>query len=361
MQYNWYKKGLKQRLKYFEELKKSATGRDFDLICDTIDSIKSIFEPTTPIVPRNFDLASTLESDYLELSESRFLWPHIDGLASLPQFDCPSLKSYTLKLNNKDILDLIHDFFKEKTDTKTYQTFLYFWQQRKRNLHFINDAPDYVFGESFFLPYNKEGFVEIQKKNEFADLPTIVHEYGHLIQFFYNYSSSLFNSLLVFNEIVSTFFELISAEYFAKEELAVLGIARQKEYTFDIIDSAAMLSMELSVLQEISIASYQNRNDLRKNIDNAINSGLVSDYIWVIRDFYPIKDYPYLIAFYYASNLFMIYKNDPDRAFYLLYQIIDISLKLPVAEYAKKLDKISMATIDGTKEYVEYIKRKRIK
>ena len=69
----------------------------------------------------------------------------------------------------------------------------------------------------------------------------------------------------------------------------------------------------------------------------------------------PARDYIYVIAFNIATNLFMIYKNDPDYAFYLVYKIINLDLNLNKKEYFKQLQSLDITSIEKTKEYNELI------
>lgn len=69
----------------------------------------------------------------------------------------------------------------------------------------------------------------------------------------------------------------------------------------------------------------------------------------------PARDYIYVIAYYFATNLFMIYKNDPEYAFYLVNKIMNLDLCLSKEEYFKRLQDIGITDVNKTKEYHDLI------
>ena len=93
---------------------------------------------------------------------------------------------------------------------------------------------------------------------------------------------------------------------------------------------------------------------LRKNIDELLEV-LTKEDISHIMTLRPARDYIYVIAFNIATNLFMIYKNDPDYAFYLVYKIINLDLNMNKEEYFKQLQCLDITNIKNTKEYNELI------
>lgn len=151
---------------------------------------------------------------------------------------------------------------------------------------------------------------------------TFAHEFGHAIQFATNYKTSIYNELNIYIEIISIFFELICNEYFInnfKREAIINGYNTLSKH----LSSAQNLNSELTLLKIIQIKANETLTTLRKNIDELLEV-LTKEDISHIMTLRPARDYIYVIAFNIATNLFMIYKNDPDYAFYLVYKIINL-------------------------------------
>ena len=120
------------------------------------------------------------------------------------------------------------------------------------------------------------------------------------------------------------------------------------------LSSAQNLNSELTLLKIIQIKANETLTTLRKNIDELLEV-LTKEDISHIMTLRPARDYIYVIAFNIATNLFMIYKNDPDYAFYLVYKIINLDLNMNKEEYFKQLQSLDITNIKNTKEYNELI------
>lgn len=359
MQYNWFKEMLKHRYKELERLKQKNPNNS--LIQESIAAIEEFFYYDKYVLNDRPNLETKIEDDYLNLSKSCFIWPIIRKISTIEPFDIPNYFVPSINLSNKEMMEMVHDFYKNATDNKTYEMFMFYWNQRRKNLHFINKSPENEYASTYYLPYSKEAFIQIDSKHEFQDIPTIVHEYGHLIQFYLNYDANLFLKNHMYSEIVSIFFELISAEYFAKDDLEEKGIITQAEMLYDQLDMNELLVHELNLLEKIKLEYYENKNDLRRKIKDLLEQYDNNKLTDLFLTYSPASDYPYAIGYLIASNLFMIYKSDPDKAFYLLYKLISINLKLDSDKYYEELTKLGICEIEGFENYSAYIKRKLTK
>ena len=356
MQYNWFKEILKHKYKELERLKK--TNPNNFLIQESLDAIGELFFYDQYVLNDRPNLETKIEDDYLNLAKSRFIWSKIKEISFTEFIDIPNYFIPTIDLSNKEMMEMVHDFYKNATDKRTYEIFMFYWNQRRRNLHFISKSPNNEYASTFYLPHSKEAFVQIELKHEFQDIPTIVHEYGHLIQFFLNYNANMFLKNHMYGEIVSMFFEFISAEYFAKDDLEEKGIITQAEMLDDQLDSNELLVHELNILEKLRLEYYENKNDLRRKIKDLLRRYDNEKLTELFLRYSPASDYPYTIGFLVAANLFMIYINDPDKAFYLLYKLISINLKLDSNKYYEELNKLGICEIEGLHNYSAYIKRK---
>ena len=188
----------------------------------------------------------------------------------------------------------------------------------------------------------------------FEDLNTFAHEFGHSIQFNINFHNSLFRDLNVYVEIISIFFELICNEYFVKGKFTRPAIITSYSTLDEHLENAKNLENEFILLNVISIAKHENRLQLRSNIDTLVEN-LSKDDISSIMYLKPGRDYIYVFAFLVATNLFMIYKMDRYKAFYLVNKIINLSGELSCEEYFHELEKLELLDANKTQDYKNFI------
>ena len=169
-----------------------------------------------------------------------------------------------------------------------------------------------------------------------------------------NFQNNLFRDLNVYVEIISIFFELICNEYFVKGEFTRPAIITSYSTLDEHLENAKNLKNEFVLLNAISITKYENRLQLRSNIDTLVEN-LNQDDISNIMFLRPGRDYIYVFAFLVATNLFMIYKMDRDKAFYLVNKIINLSGQLTCEEYFHELEKLELLDANKTKDYTNFI------
>lgn len=350
-----FKNELKANQSKLERLLLEPSQHNKKIVLDTLDTIR--INLSKERIPGSIDIL--LEEDYKNLISSRFLWPHIQDLAAIKseaqeiEEDNFNLTPEYWNLSIKEIMDLLHDFFKNGTNKKTWELFQKIYNENKKSIRFINgDTLDYT-GELIYLEYFKKFYIMGCRQNEFEDILTFAHEFGHAIQFASNFKSTVYGELNIYLEIISIFFELICNEYFIntfKREATINGYNTLSKH----LNSAQNVSSELTLLKAIQIDSNETINTLRNNIDELI-ALLTKEDITHIMTLRPSRDYIYVIAFTIATNLFMIYKNDPEYAFYLVYKIINLDLNLSQEEYFKLLQNLDITNIEKTKEYNELI------
>ncbi len=334
----WLKNNLQARYKQLQKLDSNDP-----LVKETIDGIKSTFKTFSeiyrPITPQEY-----LKSSYDFIIPYSFLFSHLEQLANIPNDTYLSTSlNPTLNLKQEDLLELVHTFFKEATTKQFYQDFLHFFQKRATHFH-IYSAPALLYADATYLPYYQESYIQINARHELLDIPTIAHEYAHSIQFFHNYNKNLFKELIPFVEIVSTFIELICTEFITEQYYEKIGIITQFEELDTTLENIKSLKDEIRLLKTMSSS----------NIDSIITDDDNIDIIEESASSYFIYDTAWLIA----TNLFQIYLNDPEKAFYFLYKIINLDTNLSAKDYFQELTKLGLTTPEGLKTYDNYIKRK---
>ena len=316
-----FKNELKDKEKELQKL--LATSSDKRIILNTLENIR--INLSKERIPGSVDIL--LEYDYKFLSETSFLWPIIKDVANIEE---PTIKlpKNNRKFSLKEIIDILHDFFKNSTSKSIYEIFLKIYNENKKSIRFINGDNLSYTGEIIYLEYFKRFYIMGCIENSIEDIMTFAHEFGHAIQFYLNFNNNLYKEL---NAIINAY--------------DTLG---------KHLDSAKNLDSELILLHAIK---SDNIFELRKNIDILL-CHLTKEDMNNFMALKPASDYIYVIAFNIATNLFMIYKEDPEYAFYLVNKIISLDLNLSKEDYFKELLSLDVTDIRRPKDYNELILRR---
>ena len=300
---NWYNKELREKYAILRKLLKY--GND-EKIINTMNVIEACL--SNECIPGDINIL--LEEDYLELTKTRFIWPYITKISQINNDFISDFSNDETILSKRDIIDLLYVFFKNGTTKEIYELFCKIYRENKKNIHFVNNNDMSCSGEIIYLEYFRKTYIQVFKSYSFEDLNTFAHEFGHAIQFNINFHHNLYGKLNTYIEIISIFFELICNEYFVNSEFRKPAIITNYSTLDEHLENAKNLNNELILLNAIP----SSKDKLRKNIDILIDCLSKND-IDSIMYLRPSTDYIYVFAFLVATNLFMIYQIDRDKAF----------------------------------------------
>lgn len=351
MEQFWYKHELLHYEKVLNNLL-NTNNTNIKQIKENIEVLNLFKE----IEKTSFDMKDILLKDYTNLTKTKFLWKYIENASRLDTTFIPNIKEKEFKLSNKDLIEILNDFFKNATDKKTYELFLKIYKDNKKSIHIINKE-NYYPGDTLYIEYFNKTYIQIYKSNTFDDITTLAHEFGHAIQYNTNYNINYFKNLSAYVEIISVFFELLANEYFYKTEFKNNAILSEYDLFIDNIGSCKDLKEEFKILNKVSIKDYENKLILKERINNYIKE-LPINYINYFIDLIPSDFYIYSFAFIVASNIYNIYKKDKEFAFLILYEIINIDLRINAYEYYQELEKLDLLKTDGLKAIRHNIKRR---
>ena len=114
--------------------------------------------------------------------------------------------------------------------------------------------------------------------------------------------------------------------------------------------------MNFKANSAVDINEFQSKGDLIKNIDSFVNSANQRE-LSDLLDCRPSEDFIYIIAQSIVNELYMIYLNDPDKAFYLLKRIMDINLNLPPQVYLSEINKLGINPNQSIDAFNMHLKR----
>ena len=200
------------------------------------------------------------------------------------------------------------------------------------------------------MAYYNDTFIRLNKKGTFDDVSSMIHEYGHAIQFSENYHPNLMNHPLA--EIISVAFELLSFEHFSKDEELCIASADSQWVDFN-----SRILFADDVCDEIEIIK-QIRDDAKgKNPKDKITKYAKQD-AKTIQEFIEFKtamSIDYVIAELIGIEIYMLYRKDPEKAMYLIHKLIDISPKLKAPEYFKKVEELGLHPYHKVNEYQHHL------
>ncbi len=203
--------------------------------------------------------------------------------------------------NENDVLSITHDFYKT-LPKNIYNTFLKLYKNRGNNLNFLKNSifDENYEGETYFIPIVNNVYMNIYTENN-SHLPIVaIHEYAHGIQHLLN--NNYTNYEYLYNDLDSYFFELLAYDFLP----TVFSNISSLDLHYDFYD-----------LREFNYDNFKLAAKyfriLNKNSKMKINNKYIVDYDDLLGD---------LSSYISAIELYMIYKEDPEKAFHIYDQIL---------------------------------------
>ena len=262
---------------------------------------------------------------------------------------------FTNKFKYDDLLYLTNEFYKT-IDPELYNIFEKQFNKRYRNFRFSKDLSENqgYSGMSYYVKDLDETLIEVEKKKEYDNLLTIIHEYGHAISFNYLKDDPDTYARDVYCEIESTFMELIAMDYFAKLNEFKNDNSEQRNRFFNsfILDNDRILTTyNMTVIFKLYLEFFDNINYkeyksiVRKlmNLKNKDFNNLFSSDI--------LSSLKYSLSTFVSLELYHIYQTDPDKAFYLYKKILSLKDKTPIT-FDNSLNEMNIFIGKNVKTYV---------
>ena len=360
MEIFFYENEFRKRIKELKEIRKKSHPNERVLIDETIRTMINIID----YYKNNNDpkLVDAIESDYLFLKSNSFLWENVRKFALI---DAPNIYGEFIFENSLDISDdevigLTHDFYKNATDKKTFDTFLKIYNKRNKNLGIFQDPTTEFVADTVFLPYYQDSFIQLNRKNTYDDVGALIHEYGHSIQHLTNFNPTLYDT--VFAEVISVFFEIISFDYYANVKGLQYSTAMAQ---WDDFNSRILFADDLT--DEFDIIKQIKRRKKGRSVREKIAQYAKQDAssLQGFVEYNTSENLKYVIAELFGIELYMIYRKDRDKAMYIIHKIMELNLNLSSEDYYKEIEKLGIHLNRKVGEYqdhlykrMRYLKRK---
>ena len=245
----------------------------------------------------------------------KLVYPHLNvfknKLKLLDSLDGVKVPEKDIKLNNNDVIELVDEFYKSTTK-EIYDHY------KKFDKFFIrfNKKKDVDDGSIYSFPILNKKYIEIGTRGDKRKmLHTLAHECGHAVGDFINPERVMNDDF--FDEIESLFFELIGEDFFGKE----LNDDVFRDYQRSTMYGFYQNSKDTLLLKNIVSKVFTNMNSKNKPLD------LLDDYLdgQELDDVDIEGNVKYVFSYIIALELYDTYRQDKEKAIYLLKKLINTS------------------------------------
>lgn len=294
------------KIKIKKQIKSTTDNVDKMILKNLLNDVINPFDDET--YPRTDAANKTIIEEY-----SSFL-NDIEKFSLIPKFKNIRQEQVRIPINSQ--LDFLYDFFSSVTPD-WMGIFNKIFKERKSNLR-IAKSGNY----SVYLASVDYSYISTNKEYLIDDLFSLVHEYTHAIVDHICFRTD-YNSHYPFVELPSLNMELISALFMSDFFLDIdSDITDYLKYIINtIIDYAKRIVNTSKYLKE------------KGEFPQDFNHSIIIDFSYVI---------PYLFNF----ELFFLYKEDKEKWFYILNEIINMKPSGNSLEDIKKLGLIPNSRIN---------------
>lgn len=349
--YNWNIDTLVSRLDILNKLiKKETDPEKLDDLQSDLEYLENLiyvhFNPQESKTPSMLEAYRDLK---FQLKKIDFIWPDFKEFGDIvtSYIKVPRLKKRSF--TKEELFELTHNFYKS-LNPFFYHNFMRNFKMRETHTTFYNahDIKRYV-GETTVLPSLNETFIEITRSNTLDDPLTVIHEYGHATSTSINpYHLSMQKD--IFTEVDTLFFEMLAADFLDKElgisEKVITHTNLHNEY-FYCADKAS-LQIAFVETENILPSAFLRNKDLK--IFGRTQLNLCDEEIEEIIQESDTRNYVYLNSYMYAIELYELYKKDPEKALYILKQVI-LLRDMTRRQYYEKIKQLGLIANSSLQDY----------
>ena len=303
-----------------EDLSKAQELNDYiEYLRELLDDAPQVDET---FIPREDGIYNSLVSDFETIDErleyidpiKEFLVNGITHFVETPFYDqfMNFQTPKNIKLTNKELMELIHDFYQSLPDKEIRNLFNQAFSKKEENYRIKGDETN-----TLLLPYINSFYINVAANaSNTKKVISSIHEYGHAIDYGIRKKASDYGSNYPFIELPSLFFESLAGDYL-KEKLPKAKRNIKDE--------------ELSRLVGLFNASNTLMTEYDGFKQKKLNDPLKYAYLLRVYGKEELEDIPnspalrtfnYVIPFLTSIELLEEYKSDPEKTLNLLKTII---------------------------------------
>ena len=340
MEYDWYKVEVAQKYKTLKELYAKRPTKEIKYAMATIEDLLLYREPDYSKQSE----AQIFYDEYQRFKRCKFLWNDLSTFSTYAQKPIDyDVKAIRCNLSNDDLFALTHDFFKHGTNKEIFKQFMTFYKQRKRNVHFLRKTSMPFYGESFYVPYFKDFYIQLKPRKEFGDAATLAHEYGHGIQFLNNYHPNFFYKNHIFQEIISTLFEFLLLLYYSQNgEYQYIAINSLIDVFEERKNQTQNINTFLNYIAYLGLENCYNKIEEAQRIEQYFTLYGNDAFHKMMKEGRISTDIMYIFATTIVCELLNVYYRDQDKAIYLAQKIMEIDPRLSPEDYYNEILKLGL-------------------
>lgn len=364
---NWYESIFESRLSELRKLKNNCRADLVPKIDDTISIIEALIsnECEEQVCERDFFYKMDLEAYRFHMGRNYV--EHFKYLRNKDNIYLPNRNVSTKKYTWDELLEMTRDFFGKSLDNELYKIFKSMYKRRDKLLYTSRLGRMDFLGEAIFLPFYLDVIIRINKEDTLKNLGTLAHEYGHGIQYLTNFDMNYLRGNLMFSEVVSSFFQILSMDYFkAIDELKEPFYRESITFYNKKIEDAKWASVLAELFNKWNnIIFEKTEKEARKIVARDLNffrpfleKGDTLMNIDKILEAEYSDEIQYIVSFLIALEIFVIYTEDKKRGLDILKSYMAIDLRLSAKEYFNEITKLGLVPNANLDEYDKIIKMK---
>lgn len=329
--YHWNIQEMRKNIKELERLSKIETDIEkLPVIAETLELYYSMLwgitrhkENTSNQHMMDNDTSNIIQAleeyrMYLDVSDEKYInlllntYPFLEDFHLEPAFD------YIIPFRNEVLLEINDDFLRKYLPIPL----LHKYYQGKVEIH-IQSMMGNNRGCTFIDPILKKKYILFNRQNDIMDLGVMPHESFHSI--FNNFDSYRigYNELRYTQEIEGSFANFLFADYY-KNENQELALEYEKTLLTDYYYRTLSFLILANYLQSIKKNGNIRNQKFQKffnyyKLDRMLDTNAILNIIDGYEDAIDAITYNY--SFLASLDLYEIWKQDPDLAFYLLQNI----------------------------------------
>ena len=234
----------------------------------------------------------------------------------------------------EEMMELTNEYYNSLPDKEIRNSFNHIYKEKDKNINF-NDEYSY----SLLLPSIDYCLISLDISNEYYKemIYDLIHEYGHCIQTDLNKKIDFYGEDYKPIELMPIFFNMLSTFYFDDTKT-------NNTYEKNIIlMQTNMFINQIKYTEEIMQIGLEEFK--KKYNDTSIN---------IYFEYNMLQVYSYLIPMLTSFELLTKYKENPEKAFYLLKQLIKAE---DDSNYLEELKKNEINLGENSKEVIKMLKK----
>ncbi len=358
--YNWTVDTLQLKI---EELRKAYAREENEdlknLIAYDINNLETwidAFYDTEKYDMEKFtDIFKVFKSDITSLA---FLWSDYEEFYR--ESKDPKIREHTFhrsSLSKDDLITLTHDFYKS-LNRYFFGNFMKNFRHRRDHVVFLNDPDDVYCGEAISIKYTNEAFLSIGRFFTIEDYLTTIHEFAHATSFQINPNHVDYDKR-AFSETIALFMELLASDYYLEQtkdyDASIYKINTHLEY----IDNAQVVNLIIYLIKKEQQLGheYTSTKEMRQQLTKDSFSDEIFDDAFL---FSGIAHEEYLASYMYAIELYMLYKENKDKALDLLKRMILLD-EMNEEEYYSNIKKLGIIPNFSLRSFERDLQQESIK